>query len=229
MDDCRNLPPAGPPPPLASILTSRRRVVIACTNCRRRKIRCATDSEDDIPRNPCERCVKKGLKCEYITVADQFSTPPPASPSPRSSLDAPYYQLPRPEDSRAPYSRAPPFQSHHPPPPPGAVHQSRYLPHPDPRHRFNPSLPPLEISEPKYPPDSTRLPSFKELYGKYSNPGSRPQSPETVRLPPLRRLVYYGLWRWSLGWLTIRTIDVGCATGCRAMNIPRTERTCRSR
>ncbi|KAJ7136953.1 hypothetical protein C8R44DRAFT_948704 [Mycena epipterygia] len=48
---------------------TRRRVVLACTNCRRRKIRCLTS--EDPPKNPCERCVKKGLKCEYLPVADQ--------------------------------------------------------------------------------------------------------------------------------------------------------------
>ncbi|KAJ7772253.1 hypothetical protein B0H16DRAFT_166810 [Mycena metata] len=48
---------------------SRRRVIIACTNCRKRKIRCLTPEEP--PENPCERCVKRGLRCEYITVTNQ--------------------------------------------------------------------------------------------------------------------------------------------------------------
>ncbi|KAJ7921363.1 hypothetical protein B0H13DRAFT_1866742 [Mycena leptocephala] len=54
------------PPPL---FLTRRRVIIACTNCRRRKIRCLT--AEDPPSNPCDRCIKKGLKCEYITITNQ--------------------------------------------------------------------------------------------------------------------------------------------------------------
>ncbi|KAF7366180.1 C6 finger domain [Mycena venus] len=60
----RPLPPILPP-----IFLTRRRVIIACTNCRKRKIRCLTP--EDPPLNPCDRCTKKGLKCEYITIANQ--------------------------------------------------------------------------------------------------------------------------------------------------------------
>ncbi|KAJ7604325.1 hypothetical protein FB45DRAFT_957325 [Roridomyces roridus] len=47
----------------------RRRAFIACTNCRRRKIKCVTDAETD----PCDRCVRKGLGCEYVLVGDEMS------------------------------------------------------------------------------------------------------------------------------------------------------------
>ncbi|KAF7341830.1 C6 finger domain [Mycena sanguinolenta] len=73
---------------------TRRRVCIACTMCRKRKIRCLTP--EDPPINACHRCTKKGLHCEYIPIAmqrDQSSThendptissspvsPPPPSP-----------------------------------------------------------------------------------------------------------------------------------------------------
>ncbi|KAJ7176311.1 hypothetical protein C8R43DRAFT_943096 [Mycena crocata] len=56
--------------PSASSSSSRsKRVIIACTNCRKRKIRCLTSEQP--PINPCERCAKKGLQCEYIPVPDQ--------------------------------------------------------------------------------------------------------------------------------------------------------------
>ncbi|KAF7300883.1 C6 finger domain [Mycena kentingensis (nom. inval.)] len=51
------------------IFSTRRRVIIACTNCRKRKVRCLT--AEDSPVHPCTRCVAKGLRCEYITVTDQ--------------------------------------------------------------------------------------------------------------------------------------------------------------
>ncbi|KAJ7138580.1 hypothetical protein C8R46DRAFT_1234382 [Mycena filopes] len=54
---------------LSPVFLNRRRVIIACTNCRKRKIRCLTAEET--PENPCGRCIKRGLKCEYITVTDQ--------------------------------------------------------------------------------------------------------------------------------------------------------------
>ncbi|KAJ7624037.1 hypothetical protein DFH06DRAFT_1305206 [Mycena polygramma] len=60
-----SLPPAVLPP----LLFTRRRVIIACTNCRKRRVKCLTP--EDPPLNPCERCVKKGLRCEYVTVSDQ--------------------------------------------------------------------------------------------------------------------------------------------------------------
>ncbi|KAJ7628777.1 hypothetical protein FB45DRAFT_1004265 [Roridomyces roridus] len=52
-------------PYIPSQFERRTRVYIACVNCRRRKIRCKSgDSEE----KPCERCVKKGLRCEYVPV-----------------------------------------------------------------------------------------------------------------------------------------------------------------
>ncbi|KAF8145743.1 hypothetical protein K438DRAFT_1781658 [Mycena galopus ATCC 62051] len=58
-----------PLPFLSPIFLTRRRVIIACTNCRKRKIRCVTP--EDPPQHPCNRCAKKGLKCQYITIANQ--------------------------------------------------------------------------------------------------------------------------------------------------------------
>ncbi|KAJ7912352.1 hypothetical protein B0H13DRAFT_1875019 [Mycena leptocephala] len=56
----------------------RTRVYLACLLCRKRKIKCMTD---DSGENPCARCFRKGLRCEYIPVAVQKeqSVPMPAS------------------------------------------------------------------------------------------------------------------------------------------------------
>ncbi|KAJ6532647.1 hypothetical protein B0H19DRAFT_1081678 [Mycena capillaripes] len=62
-------PAKTPPPHFPPPFLTRRRVIIACTNCRKRKIRCLTP--EDPPLNPCDRCTEKGLKCEYITITNQ--------------------------------------------------------------------------------------------------------------------------------------------------------------
>ncbi|KAJ6626177.1 hypothetical protein B0H10DRAFT_1999303 [Mycena sp. CBHHK59/15] len=50
---------ASSPTPTLTVFTKRRRVYIACTNCRRRKIKCMTSKEG--PNDPCNRCYKNGL------------------------------------------------------------------------------------------------------------------------------------------------------------------------
>ncbi|KAJ7744532.1 hypothetical protein DFH07DRAFT_26918 [Mycena maculata] len=74
----------------ALLLNRRRRAMIACTNCRKRKIKCVTTEEP--PRRPCARCTKRNLGCEYIAVElDDYSTSPaPESPvSPSSTYPLP--------------------------------------------------------------------------------------------------------------------------------------------
>ncbi|KAJ7627145.1 hypothetical protein FB45DRAFT_920747 [Roridomyces roridus] len=44
-----------------------RRTILACSICRKRKLRCITFEQP--PRNPCERCVRKNLPCEYIAMS----------------------------------------------------------------------------------------------------------------------------------------------------------------
>ncbi|KAJ7679724.1 hypothetical protein B0H17DRAFT_1139006 [Mycena rosella] len=60
-------------------LQVRRRVYIACLNCRKRKIKCMTEESD---RKPCDRCIRHGLVCEYVPVADEsiHSALPGAAP-----------------------------------------------------------------------------------------------------------------------------------------------------
>ncbi|KAJ7443249.1 hypothetical protein B0H11DRAFT_2204297 [Mycena galericulata] len=59
----------------APFAIQRRRTIIACANCRKRKIRCITTEQP--PENPCERCARRKLSCEYVSVNDQeeYSTP----------------------------------------------------------------------------------------------------------------------------------------------------------
>nr|GAT46424.1 C6 finger domain [Mycena chlorophos] len=59
------------------VFQKRRRAYIACSNCRKRKIKCVPEAD----YRPCARCSKKGLVCEYISVADSQPDqlpPPPA-------------------------------------------------------------------------------------------------------------------------------------------------------
>ncbi|KAJ3741235.1 hypothetical protein DFH05DRAFT_319450 [Lentinula detonsa] len=60
--------------PANSPATRRRRAQIACRNCR--KIKCVTNEEP--PHNPCERCQRKGLVCEYVAVGEPS---PPSTPA----------------------------------------------------------------------------------------------------------------------------------------------------
>ncbi|KAJ7493917.1 hypothetical protein FB451DRAFT_1164785 [Mycena latifolia] len=55
------------------------RAAMACTNCRRRKVRCLTT--EWFPTQPCERCRRKRLTCEYLRVAEQEQHSNSASPS----------------------------------------------------------------------------------------------------------------------------------------------------
>ncbi|KAJ7142421.1 hypothetical protein C8R44DRAFT_725777 [Mycena epipterygia] len=64
-----------------AMFTKPRRVYIACLNCRKRKIKCVTTEES--PDKPCERCAKRGLTCEYVSVGDQEFPSPTSTQSGR--------------------------------------------------------------------------------------------------------------------------------------------------
>ncbi|KAJ7141745.1 hypothetical protein C8R43DRAFT_1238384 [Mycena crocata] len=72
----------------------RRRAYIACSNCRKRKIKCVTVSDADY--RPCTRCSQKGLTCEYMAAADEPPSRPRSPeeprPAPRHSDRGPYSQ-----------------------------------------------------------------------------------------------------------------------------------------
>ncbi|KAJ7263081.1 hypothetical protein C8J57DRAFT_1470985 [Mycena rebaudengoi] len=68
-----------PPQPLLDsqallFAVARRRAVIACSNCRKRKVRCVTSEKP--PQNPCERCTRRRLACQYVTVAEDIGNNP---------------------------------------------------------------------------------------------------------------------------------------------------------
>ncbi|KAK6988592.1 hypothetical protein R3P38DRAFT_2804344 [Favolaschia claudopus] len=46
----------------------RTRVFLACIHCRRLKQKCMTDG---LGERPCDRCVRKNIKCEYLTVGEE--------------------------------------------------------------------------------------------------------------------------------------------------------------
>ncbi|KAJ7458497.1 hypothetical protein FB451DRAFT_1273284 [Mycena latifolia] len=47
----------------------RRRVSLACVLCRKRKIKCSRS--DESPYDPCQRCKRRGLVCEYVSVSEE--------------------------------------------------------------------------------------------------------------------------------------------------------------
>ncbi|KAJ7025814.1 hypothetical protein C8F04DRAFT_126817 [Mycena alexandri] len=52
------------------------RAFVACTHCRKRKIRCIATTILDGIWKPCTRCSLKGLKCEYLSLDYSGATPP---------------------------------------------------------------------------------------------------------------------------------------------------------
>ncbi|KAF8211203.1 hypothetical protein K438DRAFT_27901 [Mycena galopus ATCC 62051] len=76
--------------PTSALLNNRRRrAMIACTNCRRRKIKCVTTEEP--PQRPCARCTKRGLGCEYVAVDEPTTPESPSRPLASPSYNAPGY------------------------------------------------------------------------------------------------------------------------------------------
>ncbi|KAJ7718358.1 hypothetical protein DFH07DRAFT_333863 [Mycena maculata] len=65
--------------------SKRRRAFVACSNCRKRKIKCVTASDAD--DDPCTRCSQKGLTCEYAAVSENDS----ASESSRPNTPSAWY------------------------------------------------------------------------------------------------------------------------------------------
>ncbi|KAJ7081270.1 hypothetical protein C8R44DRAFT_754098 [Mycena epipterygia] len=54
------------------------RTLVACSNCRRLKRKCITTER--LTRNPCARCTKRGLSCEYVAVTEQEESTPGIRP-----------------------------------------------------------------------------------------------------------------------------------------------------
>lgn len=60
-------------------VAKRRRAYVACVTCRKRKIKCVTASDAD--DDPCTRCKKKGIPCEFIAVPDEDESSPGPGPT----------------------------------------------------------------------------------------------------------------------------------------------------
>ncbi|KAJ7699994.1 hypothetical protein B0H17DRAFT_1048134 [Mycena rosella] len=147
-------------PTLTSSLLNnrRRRAMIACTNCRRRKIKCVTSEEP--PRNPCARCTKRSLPCEYVAVDEDSPTPESPVLLPNSGA---YPYAPS-----APYGGAPSGGFPYAPPP------SPYSGGWNPPQQPHPSHPGYAI-----PPQPQYRPSSSSSYapgGMYAGPTGFPSN-----------------------------------------------------
>ncbi|KAJ6550418.1 hypothetical protein DFH09DRAFT_1086683 [Mycena vulgaris] len=178
-----------PPPALPSVFTKRRRVIVACTNCRGRKVRCLTS--EDPPQSPCQRCAKKGLACEYVTVTSQrnesLSRNPTPEPAPNVPLHyMPYGQFALPADhqphtplgSRQGYSRSPHITPNPLPPNPQYLYPqypdqsignsySASSGHPPRRHSSATSPGPMQSTLPVHP---ARMHNGESLPGRATDP-----------------------------------------------------------
>ncbi|KAJ7485864.1 hypothetical protein FB451DRAFT_66409 [Mycena latifolia] len=100
-------------PPL--FIIERKRAGIACSNCRRRKIKCISSGP---AQEPCERCAKRDLSCEYVAVADSTQQNPPQGRS--SKHDTPpqmgAHTPTAPSHFRDSYYHPSPYTNYVPPP-----------------------------------------------------------------------------------------------------------------
>ncbi|KAJ7451328.1 hypothetical protein FB451DRAFT_1186270 [Mycena latifolia] len=141
----------------------KRRAPVACVNCRKRKVKCIPPA--DSPHNPCERCTRRSLQCEYRSVADEVSLY-------NSSRDG---SSMNPVQTATPglYMR-PPIQSHGGQREFGAVsspHSSAA--HSNTSHFYSPTTPPT----PAYPYMPNALHHPHQIYGGFDGPATGP-SPE---------------------------------------------------
>ncbi|KAJ7032143.1 hypothetical protein C8F04DRAFT_1185207 [Mycena alexandri] len=155
-----------------TVFTSRRRTAVACTNCRRRKLRCIPARVEEPATGPCARCTRKHLQCEYITPA------PARVASSSAAAMAASRSEPLPPLTRV-------FPPRSPIPSPGTVPLALPLPHTAPppwnhRPRYSdgaryPDLS-LNSSHPNRPPNVMQLQSSTPVptgYAEYS-PGHTP-------------------------------------------------------
>ncbi|KAJ7781336.1 hypothetical protein B0H16DRAFT_1710553 [Mycena metata] len=148
------------PPTAASLLNRRRRATIACVNCRRRKVKCATT--EDPPRNPCARCTKRSLVCEYVAVEEDDLESPvsPLYPNPYTNAPAHYPNGPPTGYMPPTYpAQQPPYGQWNPSQPSQPFNPSGHLRHPT---NYNPS--------PAYPPSHTQYGNGQGYPAPYSFP-----------------------------------------------------------
>ncbi|KAJ7113645.1 hypothetical protein C8R44DRAFT_741228 [Mycena epipterygia] len=140
MSDTPRLPGKSPQQPVP-FAVQRRRSKLACVNCKKRKVRVcnstvATRFADEYglshltqciapeqpPTNPCARCTRRRLTCEYVVSTEDDSSPPanqsPETDLPDVSIDPPPDMIWTPPMTAANLSRnmAPPLPCTGPPP-----------------------------------------------------------------------------------------------------------------
>ncbi|KAJ6554826.1 hypothetical protein B0H19DRAFT_1263121 [Mycena capillaripes] len=130
-----------------------KRVVIACSNCRERKIKCMARPQEQ----PCMHCEKHGLLCEYVATEKQRARG--SRPSNPGTPTTPTTPFPPPSSNHAPnfggYAQTASYGSYMPPTPPtmggnpysntsNAGSGSQYAP---PSHHSNtyPSIPGYQV------------------------------------------------------------------------------------
>ncbi|KAJ6564039.1 hypothetical protein B0H19DRAFT_1067639 [Mycena capillaripes] len=88
---------SSPPGEASSLFTRHRRAYIACSSCRKRKVRrlrltgvfpaqCLQLSKDD--STPCIRCTHRGINCEYVAVSEDFTSSQPSTSPPHTHVPA---------------------------------------------------------------------------------------------------------------------------------------------
>ncbi|KAJ7164498.1 hypothetical protein C8R46DRAFT_313399 [Mycena filopes] len=185
----------------------RTRVYIACTACRKRKVKCLSDEYE---QTPCERCVRKGLKCEYVPVGgeqDDYTAPEsPVYPPGRSNqggygANQGQYYGSIPVNQGQPYPRGPPQYppstsppygtayntnpalggsippAHRPQPPMGGGAGTYYAPH---QTGYNPGSAPGQYGVPA----SQQQPGSSGYQANYGYPSNWPTLPQTPARPP---------------------------------------------
>ncbi|KAJ7433996.1 hypothetical protein FB451DRAFT_1195786 [Mycena latifolia] len=182
-----------PEPNPSSASPIRKRVYLACLNCRKRKIRCIKAGESE----PCERCVRRGLQCEYLAVCatvPQALPPTPGRDGPtadpfQSATTGPYthdsrIQPPQPPfgynaSGRGPY---PPASTAHTGPSTSQYDHanpmsSGYQPFSSTDHRYNYSSPsqyPVPVHHQGYNPAATAARPSGSYYYPIIPPTQRP-------------------------------------------------------
>ncbi|KAI0698900.1 hypothetical protein BC835DRAFT_1304692 [Cytidiella melzeri] len=91
--------------PLLTPVVRSKRTPIACTECRRRQVKCTGGSPQ------CERCLKRGVKCEYIPcnqqkAASTGSPTPPAQPERQMHHPIAFYQSQSSQSSTTPWQQS---------------------------------------------------------------------------------------------------------------------------
>ncbi|KAJ7301498.1 hypothetical protein DFH08DRAFT_102301 [Mycena albidolilacea] len=178
------------PQPISSLVKRRRRTIMACSNCRRRKIRCLTSEQP--PRNPCTYCQRKRLDCEYLAVdyPDDFLSISPGNPA---AVDLPKCEagsasppaagttLWKAPVTAAHFSAVPPNPrtQHSTPSPPGSNQSSPEDP------AFRP-LPILRMSS----PDRPRMPVHPEYFNSTLAASGALRHPRPQHAPPSKNHPY---------------------------------------